>query len=173
MPKGTQDYSLTKKAFQRQSFTEEHVEHLRKCIDPIDGPAYFMSNFVKIQHPTKGGIDFEPFEFQERLIHVYSKYRYSINMLPRQTGKTTCAAAYLLWYAMFVPDSTILVAAHKHTGAQEIMQRIRYAYESVPDYIRAGVTEYNKGSLSFDNGSRILSATTTENTGRGMSLSLV
>ena len=69
---------------------------------------------------------------------------------------------------MFAPDSTILVAAHKHTGAQEIMQRIRYAYESVPDYIRAGVTEYNKGSLSFDNGSRIISATTTENTGRGM-----
>ena len=53
------------------------------------------------------------------------------------------------------------------------MQRIRYAYESVPDHIRAGVTEYNKGSLSFDNGSRIVSATTTENTGRGMSLSLV
>ena len=173
MPQGTQDYSLTKKAFQKQAFTEEHVEHLRQCIDPETGPAYFMAHFVKIQHPTKGGIKFEPFEFQERLIDVYANYRYSINMLPRQTGKTTCAAAYLLWYAMFVPDSTILVAAHKHTGAQEIMQRIRYAYESVPDYIRAGVTEYNKGSLSFDNGSRIVSATTTENTGRGMSLSLV
>ena len=55
-------------------------------------------------------------------------------MLPRQTGKTTCAAPYLLWYAMFVPDSTILVAAHKHTGAQEIMQRIRYAYEKSITY---------------------------------------
>ena len=79
-----------------------------------------------------------------------------------------CGFPYLLWYAMFADyDSTILVAAHKHTGAQEIMQRIRYAYESV-QRIRAGVTEYNKGSLSFDNGSRILSATTTENTGRGI-----
>ena len=89
-------------------------------------------------------------------------------MLGRQMGKTTVAAGYLLWYAMFKPDSTILVAAHKAAGAQEIMQRIRYAYESVPDHIRAGVTEYNKGSISFDNGSRIVSATTTENTGRGM-----
>ena len=124
MPQGTQDYSLTKKAFAKQSFTEDHIEQISKCMDLIDGPAYFMSNFVKIQHPTKGGIDFAPFEFQERLIHTYSSYRYSINMLPRQTGKTTCAAAYLLWYAMFIADSTILVAAHKHTGAQEIMQRI-------------------------------------------------
>ena len=30
---------------------------------------------------------------------------------------------------MFVPDSIILIAAHKYAGAQEIMQRIPYAYE--------------------------------------------
>jgi hypothetical protein len=74
---------------------------------------------------------------------------------------------------MFVPDSTILIAAHKYTGSQEIMQRIRYAYELCPDHIRAGVTSYNKGSIDFENGSRIISATTTENTGRGMSISLL
>jgi hypothetical protein len=53
------------------------------------------------------------------------------------------------------------------------MQRIRYAYELCPNHIRAGATSYNKGSLEFDNGSRIVSATTTENTGRGMSISLL
>ena len=94
-------------------------------------------------------------------------------MMPRQTGKSTSAAGYLLWYAMFVPDSTILVAAHKYLGAQEIMQRVRYAYEACPDHIRAGVVSYNKGSIEFDNGSRIVSQTTTENTGRGMSITLL
>jgi hypothetical protein len=93
--------------------------------------------------------------------------------MPRQTGKSTSAAGYLLWYAMFVPDATILVAAHKYLGAQEIMQRIRYAYELCPNHIRAGATSYNKGSLEFDNGSRIVSQTTTENTGRGMSITLL
>jgi hypothetical protein len=94
-------------------------------------------------------------------------------MMPRQTGKSTSAAGYLLWYAMFVPDSTILIAAHKYDGSQEIMQRVRYAYELCPDHIRAGATNYNKGSIDFENGSRIMSATTTENTGRGMSISLL
>jgi hypothetical protein len=89
------------------------------------------------------------------------------------THNTTCAAGYLLWYAMFHPDQTILIAAHKHTGSQEIMQRIRYAYELCPDYIRSGVVNYNKGSIEFDNGSRIVSTTTTGNTGRGMSISLL
>jgi hypothetical protein len=53
--------------------------------------------------------------------------------------------------------ATILIAAHKYTGAQEIMQRVRYAYELCPDFIRAGVTSYNKGSIDFENGSRIVS----------------
>jgi hypothetical protein len=94
-------------------------------------------------------------------------------MMPRQTGKTTCASIYLAWFAMFNPDQTILIAAHKYTGAQEIMQRIRYVYELCPDHIRAGVTSYNKGSIEFENGSRIISQTTTGTTGRGLSISLL
>ncbi len=86
---------------------------------------------------------------------------------------TTCASGYLLWYGMFNPDQTILIAAHKYAGAQEIMQRIRYGYETCPNHIRCGVINYNKGSMEFDNGSRIVSATTTGNTGRGMSISLL
>jgi hypothetical protein len=65
------------------------------------------------------------------------------------------------------------VAAHKFTGAQEIMSRIRYAYELCPDHIRCGVKSYNKQSIEFDNGSRIIAQTTTETTGRGLSLSLL
>ncbi len=86
---------------------------------------------------------------------------------------TTTAAGFLLWWAMFKSDQTILVAAHKFSGASEIMQRVRYAYELCPDIIRAGATDYNKGSIAFDNGSRIVSTTTTETTGRGMSISLL
>jgi len=132
-----------------------------------------MDHFFYIQHPTRGKMLYHPFDYQKRLINTYHNYRFSISMMPRQTGKSTSAAGYLLWYAMFVPDSTILIAAHKYTGSQEIMQRIRYAYELCPDHIRAGVISYNKGNIDFENGSRIVSATTTENTGRGMSISLL
>ena len=164
---------LIKSPHRREVYSDEQLEEFVKCADPVTGPIYFMDHFFYIQHPTKGRMLYHPFEYQKRLIETYHNYRYSISLMPRQTGKSTSAAGYLLWYAMFVPDSTILVAAHKYTGAQEIMQRVRYAYESVPDHIRAGVTSYNKGSLEFDNGSRIVSATTTENTGRGMSISLL
>jgi hypothetical protein len=153
--------------------TQQELDDFVKCCDPQTGYLHFMDNFFYIQHPTRGSMVYHPWIYQRRLIETYHNYRYSISLMPRQSGKSTSAAGYLLWYAMFVPDSTILIAAHKYTGAQEIMQRIRYAYENCPMHIKAGVTTYNKGSLDFENGSRIVSATTTENTGRGMSISLL
>ena len=167
------EIALIKTPHKRQTYTTDQILEFQACADPVTGPMYFMDNFFYIQHPTRGRMLYHPFDYQKRLIETYHNYRFSISMMPRQTGKSTSAAGYLLWYAMFIPDSTILVAAHKYTGSQEIMQRIRYAYESVPDHIRAGAVDYNKGSLTFDNGSRIVSATTTENTGRGMSISLL
>jgi hypothetical protein len=164
---------LVKRAHQTETFTEQQILEFARCADPITGPEYFMSNYFYIQHPTKGRMLYQPFDYQKRLIETYHNYRFSISLMPRQTGKSTSAAGYLLWYAMFVPDSTILIAAHKYTGSQEIMARIRYAYELCPDFIRAGATSYNKGSIDFENGSRINSSTTTENTGRGMSISLL
>ena len=165
--------TLVKTPYKPTAFTEQQLDEFMKCADPITGPQYFMDHFFYIQHPVKGKMLYHPFDYQKRLIDTYHNFRFSISMMPRQTGKSTSAAGYLLWVAMFRPDSTILIAAHKYTGSQEIMQRIRYAYELCPDHIRAGVTSYNKGNLDFENGSRIVSTTTTENTGRGMSITLL
>ena len=167
------DGVLTKKANTKETFNEEQIADLLACTDPDTGYMYFARKFAFIQHPVQGKLLFDPYEYQIRLMHSYHSYRFNINMMPRQTGKTTCAAIYLAWYAMFNPDQTILIAAHKYTGAQEIMSRIRYIYETCEDHIRAGVTSYNKGSIEFENGSRIVSQTTTGNTGRGMSISLL
>ena len=167
------DGVLIKKANKQETYTNEQVEDLVSCMDPETGYLYFAKKFAYIQHPVKGKLLYDPYEYQLGLMHSYHNFRFNINMMPRQTGKTTCASIYLAWYAMFVPDQTILVAAHKYTGAQEIMSRIRFVYESCPDHIRAGVTSYNKQSIEFENGSRIVAQTTTGNTGRGMSISLL
>jgi hypothetical protein len=165
--------AIIKNPYQRVLLTPAQIQEIARCADPVSGPQYFMDNYFLIQHPVKGAMHYHPYDYQKRLIDTYHNYRFSISLMPRQTGKSTSAAGYLLWYAMFIPDSTILVAAHKYAGAQEIMQRVRYAYENCPDFIRAGVTSYNKGSIDFENGSRIVAQTTTENTGRGMSISLL
>jgi hypothetical protein len=167
------DGVLVKKAFAKQRYTLEEVKHLEACLDPVTGPLYFCTNFLKIQHPVKGAMKFDPYEYQVRLLQAYHENKQCIAMLPRQSGKTTCATGYLLWYTMFIPECQVLIAAHKYEGAQDIMNRYRYGYENLPDFIRAGVHSYNRNTIEYDNGARIQATTTTENTGRGKSLSLI
>ena len=96
---------LIKPAHKKQAFTEEEIAEYIKCADPISGPEYFMSHYFFIQHPTKGSISYQPFEYQKRLIETYHKYRYSISMLPRQTGKCVCA-------------DTMIKISNKNTGEE-------------------------------------------------------
>ena len=168
-----QDEVLVKRAYRKVKYTKEQLEELKNCFNPKTGPLYFMENFMYVQHPTKGRIKYSPYPFQIGLIDTYHNYTKSIAMCSRQSGKSTVAAGYLLWYAMFKDDSTVLIASYKFSSAAEIMDRVRYAYESMPDHVRAGVKSYNKRSIEFDNGSRIIVSTTTDNTGRGMSISLI
>ncbi len=165
--------ALIKKPYRKLAYSKEQLEEFAKCADPVSGPFYFLSNYFYVQHPTKGKLLYAPFDYQIRLIDAYHNYTKVVAMCPRQAGKTVTAAGYLLWSAMFKKDQTILIAAHKFLGASEIMTRIRFGYESVPDFIRAGITDYNKQSIVFDNGSRIVAQATTESTGRGWSISIL
>ena len=171
MPRpATNDLDIIKKPHSKIDFSETNLLELMQC---MDDPLFFMRSFMKVQHPTKGALSFEPYEYQKRMIKAMHEYRFSILMTARQSGKTTCAAGYLLWRAMFVPDSTILIVANKFSQALEVMDRIRFCYENLPDHIRAGVTEYNKGTIVFDNGSKITSRATSADAGRGLAVSLL
>jgi hypothetical protein len=159
-----------KKPNTKTAFSEANLVELIQC---MDDPMYFMKTFMRIQHPTKGAIPFDPYPFQEKLIRGFNEHRFSIALTARQMGKTTCAAGFLLWKAMFTPDTTILIVANNFNGALEIMSRVKYAYENLPDYIRAGVTKFNEGSVNFDNGSRIVARATSPDAARGLSITLL
>jgi intein/homing endonuclease len=153
--------------------TEYSEVQLIELIKSANDPVYFIENFIKVQHPTKGMLPLKLFPYQLEMIKAIHEHRKTVMLAARQLGKTTVAAAYLLHYAMFNDDKTVLIAANKLTQALEIMQRVKVAYEACPDSIRAGVRKYNEGSITFDNGSRIIAQATTPNTGRGMSVSLL
>lgn len=164
------DFNLVKKANTKTLYTVHQKKEIFKC---MNDPLYFLENYMWIQHPVRGKIRFVAYNFQKRLIDAYWKNNSVIALLPRQAGKTTTAAGFLLWYAMFNDDVTILIAANKFKAATEIMDRVKFAYEELPDWLRAGVQTYNVQDIKFDNGSRIKSTTTTPDSGRGMSISLL
>ena len=63
--------AIIKAPYKRMSYTEQHILELARCADPVTGPDYFMKNYFFIQHPTRGAIQYHPFEYQERLIESY------------------------------------------------------------------------------------------------------
>lgn len=86
---------------------------------------------------------------------------------------TTCAAGYLLWFATFRKQKTILIAANKLSQAVEILDRIKFSYERLPNWIKAGKLKFNERMVKFDNGSRILCRATTKDAGRGLSIAIL
>ena len=153
-------------------YTHEDLMELKKC---AADPVYFIANYVKIQHPVKGSIPFKLYDYQIKMIRAYQENRYTVVLSARQTGKSVTSEAYLLWYAMFKFDKTILIAANKNANAMEMILRIRFAYEELPFWLKPGVKDdgWNKHEIGFDNGSRIVSTATSEDSGRGMSISLL
>lgn len=161
-----------KKAHAEVEYTPEQVMELAKC---ADDPVYFITNYVYIRHPMKGQILFSMYGYQKELVDLYENNRYSIVLSARQTGKTETTCAYLLWFAIFHPDKLVLVVSNKSTNAMEIIGKIQNAYEELPNWLKPGIDDasWNKHECKFDNKSRIVSQTTSSDSGRGLSISLL
>lgn len=175
---------LVKKAHEVQAITHNQVLEYHRCMfgyhNPETnkfecGPVYFAKNYVKIQHPTRGEVPFLLYPYQEKMMETYLNSNKVVVLSARQTGKSQTSAIFLLWFAMFNLDKTILIVANKNANAMEMISRISYSYEALPMWLKPGVTHdgFNKHEIKFDNGSRIVSTATSENSGRGMSISLL
>ena len=141
----------------------------------MQDPVYFIQHYVKVQHPKLGVIPFKLRPYQIRMIKGFQDNRYVVVLSARQTGKSVTAGAFLLWYACFHFDKTILIASNKNSNAMEMIHRIRLGYENLPLWLKPGIKEdgWNKHNIGFDNGTRIVSEATSESSGRGLAISLL
>jgi len=162
--------SLVKKPNQNIDYTAEMLQELHRC---SNDPIYFIEKYVKIQHAKRGEIRFIMFDFQKTIIQSYMEHRWNIVLTSRQVGKTVTSACYLLWYAIFRFDSNILITSRRDEDAMKIVEKIKYAYEGLPDWLRPSAVEYSKHQVVFDNKSKIAAQPTTENTGRGDAITIL
>ena len=132
------------------AFTQDEVNEWVLC---SQDPVYFILKYCKIIHVDKGLIPFDMFDFQKEIIEAYFLERKVIVKLPRQMGKTTTTAAFFLWYVLFHDNKVTCILANKAPISQEILGRIKLMYEHLPLWIQQGVVEWNKRSITLENGS--------------------
>jgi hypothetical protein len=158
-----------KKPFDELEYTYENVLELSKCSKDINE----FIKYVKIIHPDKGEIFFEPYDFQKDLINKFNKFKHNISLCCRQSGKTTVVSVFALHYALFNDNKVIGLVSNKEKSAIMILGRLKRMYEALPSWLKPGVVSYNKTSIEFDNGTEIIVSATSPDAFRGRTINVL
>jgi len=151
-------------------WTEDMVQEFVKCAkDPI----YFAEKYIQIVHVDHGLIPINLYDYQREIIDKTTNNRRVCVVTSRQAGKTTTAVCLILHYILFNDHKLVALLANKGDAAREILDRIKTAYEALPKWLQQGVIEWNKGSVEFENGCKIIAAATSSSAIRGKSVSFL
>ena len=151
-------------------FSNDMISEYLKCAaDPI----YFAEKYIQIVHVDHGLISIKMYDYQKEIaLAITDNRRVTVNT-SRQAGKTTTAVAIILHYVLFNDYKTVALLANKGDAAREILDRIKIAYEAMPKWLQQGVIEWNKGSVEFENGCKIIAGATSSSAIRGKSISFL
>ena len=151
-------------------YTPEMIQEYVKC---ASDPIYFSEKYIKIVHVDHGLIPIRMYDYQKDIVESITNNRRVAVCTSRQAGKTTTAVAVILHYVLFNDHKTVALLANKGDAAREILDRIKIAYEALPKWMQQGVVEWNKGSVEFENGCKIIAAATSSSAIRGKSISFL
>jgi intein/homing endonuclease len=152
------------------SYQELIRQEYKKC---LASPVYFMKKYVKIQHPIRGTINFNLYDFQSDTLQSFHDYKFNIILKSRQMGISTLVSAYSLWEMIFHKDKSILIISLKQEDAKDVITKVRFANENLPAWLKEKKLEDNRLSLKLENGSSIHGVATTKKSGVGKALSLL
>lgn len=149
---------------------DEQVKEIVRCgRDPV----YFMKRYAKIQHPTRGTIPFDTYDFQDECVKAFLEHRLNIVLKSRQLGLSTVCAAFAVWMAIFQKDKSILVIATKLATAQNFIKKCQVILQNLPKWLLLPRFEPSKQQITFSNGSQIKAVPTSDDAGRSEALSLL
>jgi len=149
-------------------WTKEMLEEMDLCKKNL---LHFAENHFFIINIDEGRQKIKLHKFQKRLLRAMRDNRFVVCTASRQIGKTTVLTIFALWLTCFSDDQSILILANKEDTAIEILSRIRFAYELLPNFLKPGVKAWGKTAVEFENGSKIEASTTSTDSGRGKSIS--
>ena len=113
---------------------EQKAIELLKC---RNNPLYFICNYVKIDDggvPLLYGKVIHP--KIKRVIRILYKYHSCILMASRQLGKSTIAAAMILWAMTFFPRTKCVVINMDKKARKVNIDKIKFMWSYLPDFMK-------------------------------------
>lgn len=146
----------------------EQEEWLRCAADKY----YFFENYVYVQTPS-GRKNFAVRDYQKRILDECDNSRHVAILSGRQSGKSASLSCDILYEIIFNEDWQVLIGTYSNSQVLDFMDRISYAYQSLPWWLKPPAVVFNKFSIRFDNGSSVIGQTFSERLGRGKSLNRI
>lgn len=152
------------------SMKELIKQEYKKCAASED---YFLNKYCSIQHPQKGKIPFQLYQYQRNAIKDFHDHDYNIILKGRQIGISTVIAGHCLHKMIFKRDMTILLIATQKDKAKNLITKIKFMNDNLPAWLRGKYVENNKMSIKFTTGSQSTAVASNEKAVRSESLSLL
>jgi hypothetical protein len=152
------------------SIKEAIQQELVRC---KQDPVYFCKKYYMIQHPTKGRVHFNLYPFQESVLRLFLKNKFSIVNKSRQLGISTLSSAYALWLMLFHTDKNVLCIATKTETAKNMVTKVKFGYDSLPSWMKIKSLENNKLSIRLSNGSQMKAVSAAGDSARSEAVSLL
>lgn len=162
--------NLLPKVGHKVQWDAHKLREYKKC---AKDPVYFAEKYFTILTADGDEELINLYDFQKESIRAYLTHRKQIVCTSRQIGKTTVATVIILHFALFNKGKRIALLANKGDQAREILDRIQMAFEMLPDFLKVGVREWNKGTVLLENRSKIVATATSGSAIRGKTQSLV
>ncbi|OSA91024.1 UNVERIFIED_ORG: hypothetical protein B2H93_14805 [Clostridium botulinum] len=118
-----------------------------------NNPYLFAKNFMKIQDKNDKLVPFNFNELQKDFLNKKSKF--NIILKSRQLGFSVMVCAYAIWIAITTPNSHCLMLSYNNQSKNEIFNKLKQIYMSIPDVIRPKLTVDNRDQIGLENGSII------------------
>ena len=157
---------LLKGSYVQQEFTKEQLAEYIRC---TEDPLHFIENYIKVVTVDEGLVSLHMYDFQKEIARSVFDNRFTICKIPRQSGKTTTLIACILHLILFNANYKAAILANKLKTATEIMDRLKIAYENLPKWLQQGIVEWNKTSVTLENGSKVICSSTSSSAVRGSS----
>ena len=153
---------------EQRELTQRQVEDLDKAKLVWGNPEEFFK-LVKISDPQEGIIGAVLWKHLEYLLRVLSTYKRVIILKSRQIGVSWLLASWVTRRIIIQPESRILMTSEGQTEAAELLDKCRFIYNHLPDYLKVE-KPLPDGAEAFGlptNNSRILALPSTEKAGSG------
>lgn len=152
------------------AYTKAHVDELQLCQDSIE---HFANNYYHLVHQDHGLINVTLRPYQRECLDSFLNNRFNILKYPRQSGKSTTFAIYVCWFILFNMHKNVVILANKEKQSKEMLSRIMLAYENLPFWMQQSVKTWNKTKMELGNGCQVIASTTSSDSIRGDSISLL